>query len=139
MPSPSATALPIAVGNGVWDCAAYWSVAHYSGPGSDSPPPGCTRSATISRYRVYQHELNYLNDRSRGNEIGAPRCSPPGVTGRRVVYLPIINCSGGPVAVQSNSQNVPVAAFGKFFLVLPSNRNTNGNPYAEFLGLVRPT
>ena len=129
----------VAVGDGVWDCATYWNVAHFAGPGSESPPSGCTKSATISRYDVYRYEISYLRDRSRGNEIGAPRCSPPGVSGRRVVYLPIVNCNSSPVAVQSNSQNVPVAAFGRFFLVLPANRYTNGSLYAEFLGLVRPT
>ena len=158
MANPSETALPVdenmivtnntgnqgldtnvAVGNGVWDCATYWSVAHFSGSGNESPPPGCTRSATINRHDVYQYEMSYLGDRSRGNEIGAPRCSPPGVSGRRIVYLPIINCSSSPAAVQSNAQNIPVAAFGRFFLALPANKNTNGSLYAEFLGLVRPT
>ena len=42
----------IAPGNGVWNCAAYWSVAMLSGR-EDSPPPGCTSAATISRYSVY--------------------------------------------------------------------------------------
>ena len=129
----------VAVGNGVWNCQAYWGVAHSIGPGKNSPPPGCTSSATISRYSVYKYEMNYLSDRSRGAEIGAPRCNPPGVTNRRLVYLPIINCNSIPVAVQSNSRNVPVAAFGKFFLVLPANENTNWNPYAEFVGLIKPT
>ena len=128
----------VAVGNGVWNCAAYWSVAHFSGRGQNSPPPGCTSSATISRYSVYKYEMNYLSDRSRGAEFGAPRCRPPGVTNRRIVYLPIINCNSSPVAVQSNSRNVPVAAFGKFFLVLPANRFTNWYPYAEFVGLIKP-
>jgi hypothetical protein len=158
LPNPSATPLPVdenmvaingagnqvldtnvAVGDGVWDCATYWSVAHFAGTGREAPPPGCSKAATISRYDVYRYEMNYLGDRSRANEIGAPRCSPPGVSGRRVVYVPIVNCNSSPVTVQSNSQNVPVAAFGRFFLVLPSNRYTNGSPYAEFLGLVSPT
>jgi hypothetical protein len=43
------------------------------------------------------------------------------------------------VAVQSNSRNVPVVAFGKFFLVLPANRYTDWNSYAEFDGLIKPT
>ena len=158
LPNPSATPLPVdenmvltndarnpvldigvTVGDGVWDCATYWNIAHFAGPGREAPPPGCSKSATISRYDVYRYEMNYLADRSRANEIGAPRCSPPGVAGRRVIYVPIVNCNSSPVLVQNNSQNVPVAAFGRFFLVLPANRYTNGGLYAEFLGLVSPT
>src|SRR5262249_41361590 len=45
----------IALGNGTWDCASYWSVAHSTGPGENDPPPGCTNTATISRYSVYQY------------------------------------------------------------------------------------
>ena len=44
--------------------------------GADSPPPGCTETATISRYSVYQYEFNYISDRSPGLEIGAPQCNP---------------------------------------------------------------
>jgi hypothetical protein len=39
----------------------------------------------------------------------------------------------------NNAQGVPVAGFGKFFLVLPAEPGTNGNPYAEFIGLVQRT
>jgi hypothetical protein len=35
------------------------------------------------------------------------------------------------------AQGVPVAGFGKFFLVLPAQPVSNGNPYAEFVGLVK--
>src|SRR5262249_14355906 len=31
----------VAIGNGIWDCAGYWSVAHFAGPGANRPPPGC--------------------------------------------------------------------------------------------------
>jgi hypothetical protein len=39
--------------------------------------------------------------------------------------------------MHADVQGIPVAAFGRFFLVLPANAGTNGNPYAEFLGLVK--
>ena len=56
----------------------------------------------------------------------------------------------------NNSERVPVAAFGRFFLTLPADTGTRGNPgrflvalptdtgtsgrlYAEFLGLVKRT
>src|SRR6516164_5051786 len=67
------------IGNGVWDCAGYWRIAHFRGPGSNLPPPGCTEAATISRYSVYQYEFNYISDWSSGLEIGAPQCNPLGI------------------------------------------------------------
>ena len=127
----------IAVGNGIWDCAGYWSVAHFAGPGSDLPPPGCTSTATISRYSVYQYEMNYISDRSPGAEIGAPQCNPLGIKNRRVLNAAIINCGSSPVAVTRNARDVPVAGFGKFFLTVPAA--AGAGPYAEFLGLIKPT
>jgi Flp pilus assembly protein TadG len=152
MPSQSATALPVdqnmirqdgtvdlsaSIGNGNWNCAAYWSVAHFSGAGRTSPPAGCTTTATINRYQVYQYEMNFLSDRSRGGETAAPQCAPPGEDNRRIINAAIINCGSTPVPMHSDAQGVPLAAFGQFFLVLPANRATNENPYAEFLGLVK--
>jgi Flp pilus assembly protein TadG len=151
MPYPNATALPVDqnmvggngafdtsvnIGNGTWNCAAYWHVAHAVGPGQKLPPPGCTAAATISRYSVYTYEMNYLSDRSLGAETGAPQCAPPGEDNRRIVYAAIVNCGSTPVSLHADAQGVPVAAFGRFFLVLPANPGTKGNPYAEFLGLV---
>ena len=151
LPSQNATALPvdqnmiggngvfdttIGVGNGIWNCAAYWHVAHAIGPGQNSPPPGCTAAATISRYSAYVYEMKYLNDRSLGAETGAPRCAPPGEDNRRIVYAAIVNCGSTPLPLHADAQDVPVAAFGRFFLVLPANPGTNSNLYAEFLGLV---
>jgi Flp pilus assembly protein TadG len=127
----------IAIGNGTWDCAGYWSVAHYAGPGKALPPPGCTSTATISRYSVYQYEMNYISDRSPGTEIGAPQCNPLGIKYRRVLNAAIINCGSNPVAMRSDARNVPVAAFGRFFLALPAA--FGASPYAEFLGLIKPT
>jgi hypothetical protein len=127
----------IAIGNGIWDCTGYWSVAHFAGPGKTLPPPGCTSTATISRYSVYQYEMNYISDRSPGTEIGAPQCNPLGIKFRRVLNAAIINCSSNPVAMRSDARNVPVAAFGKFFLTLPAA--LGAGPYAEFLGLIKPT
>ena len=37
----------------------------------------------------------------------------------------------------NDAQSVPVAAFGRFFLTLPAQTGTNGNPYAEFVELVK--
>ena len=127
----------IAVGNGTWDCADYWSVAHSAGPGKDSPPPGCTGTATISRFSVYQYEMNYITDRSPGAEYGDPQCNPLGIKYRRILNAAIINCGSNPEVVTSEARNVPVAAFGRFFLTLPAA--TGASLYAEFLGLIKPT
>jgi Putative Flp pilus-assembly TadE/G-like len=127
----------IAVGNGIWDCIGYWSVAHFAGPGSDLPPQGCTSTATISRYSVYQYEMNYISDRSPGLEIGAPRCNPLGIKNRRILNVAIINCGSSPVAVTRNARDIPIAGFGRFFLTVPAAAGTG--PYAEFLGLIKPT
>jgi hypothetical protein len=46
----------------------------------------------------------------------------------------IVNCMSSPVTIQSNAQNVPVAAFGRFFLTHAVTNQTR--PYAEFRGLI---
>jgi Flp pilus assembly protein TadG len=127
----------VVLGDGVWDCAGYWRVAHAVGPGSDLPPAGCTGAATISRYSVYQYEMNFITDRSRGAEIGAPRCNPLGIRDRRILNAAIINCGSNPMELTRDAHNVPVAAFGKFFLTLPAAAGIG--PYAEFRGLIKPT
>ena len=151
MPAPAGSALgvdqnmiagqslntAVAVGSGVWNCALYWSLEHYIGPGKDFPPAGCTEAATISRYDVYRYELNFQNDRSAGVEYGGPQCVPRGVANRRIISTAIVNCGSSPVPVLTGAQNIPVAGFGRFFLALPAASGTNSNPYAEFLGLVK--
>jgi hypothetical protein len=127
----------IVLGNGTWDCASYWSVAHYAGSGENHPPPGCTETAAISRYSVYQYEMNYITDRSRGAEIGDPQCNPLGIKFRRVLNAAIINCGSTPEIMSNDARNVPVAAFGKFFLTVPAAAGPS--LYAEFLGLIKPT
>lgn len=128
------------IGNGSWNCAGYWGDAHPLGPGKGAPggppPPGCSSAAPITRYQVYNYEMNFLTDRSLGGEIGAPQCAAPGESNRRIVTAAIINCGSTPVPMHAEAQGVPVAAFGRFFLVLPANSLTGGNAYAEFVGLL---
>jgi len=81
--------------------------------------------------------MNYISDRSPGVEIGAPRCNPLGIKNRRILNAAIINCSSSPVPVTRNARDVPVAGFGKFFLTVPAA--ARAGPYAEFLGLIKPT
>jgi hypothetical protein len=127
----------VALGNGVWDCAAYWSAAHPSRY-EHLPPSGCTHTASISRHDVYRYEIesNYLYDRSLAGEIGAPLCNRRSAADRRILYGAIVNCLSSPVIVQGDARNVPAVAFGKFFLVLPAIKQTGGNIYAELIGLV---
>lgn len=127
----------VALGNGVWNCVTYWSAAHAVGAGKNALPPGCTATATISRYSVYNYEMNLMADRSLSAETGGPRCAPPGEANRRVVVAAIVNCGSSPVSMHAEARGVPAAAFGRFFLVWPAQSQTNGNPYAEFLGLVK--
>jgi Flp pilus assembly protein TadG len=130
----------IALGSGTWDCAAYWSEAHPERWGHLAPQ-GCTATATISRYKVYQYEIDshYLYDRSLGAETGAPKCNPRSSANRRILYGAIVNCLSSPVIVQGNARNVPLAAFGKFFLVFPATKETNDNIYVELNGLIQPS
>jgi Flp pilus assembly protein TadG len=154
MPNQLATPLPVdsnmiradqsfdptvSLGNGTWNCTAYWSTEHSAGPGRNSPPSGCIATATISRYDLYRYELNFLSDRSVGAEFGGPQCNRSGVANRRIITIPIVNCGSSPVPVLNNAERVPVAGFGRFFLTLPAETGTNGNPYAEFVGLVKRT
>jgi len=127
----------VALGNGTWNCADYWSVAHSTGPGKDLPPQGCTATATISRFSVYQYEMNYITDRSPGAENGNPQCNPLGIKYRRVLNAAIINCGSNPELMSRNARDVPVAGFGKFFLTVPAA--FGASLYAEFLGLIKPT
>jgi len=127
----------VVLGSGTWDCATYWRIAHAFGRGKSSPPPGCTQAATITRYSVYQYELNYLGDRSLGVEYGGPRCVPLGVPNRRIITAAIVNCGSSPVPVLNDTRGIPLAGFGRFFLVWPAVNGDNGDPYVEFMGLVR--
>ena len=76
--------------------------------------------------------MNFLSDRSLAAETGAPQCAPPGESNRRIVDAAIINCGSSPVPIHADVQGIPVAAFGRFFLVLPANPGTNGNRTPNF-------
>jgi hypothetical protein len=132
------------MGDGMWDFSTYWQVNH--GADGRAPPvingEVATNENPPSRYDVYRYEiaLGYVTDRSPGAETGAPACYGGGGLSdkpdRRVLYAAIVNCQslalrGGPEA------NVPVAAFGKFFLTLPLQASQT-DLYVEAIGLVKP-
>jgi Flp pilus assembly protein TadG len=141
---PTVNALPCldvtaTLGDGVWDCATYWARA-YGGQSPPSPPSGCSSSAAISRYGVYQYEIanGYLNARSAGGETGAPVCSANPAANARLVDAAIVNCLSTPRPIAPGASRIPVAAFGKFFLTLPANGLSGQNLYAEFVALEKP-
>ena len=79
-------------------------------------------------------------DRSPSGETGAPACYTGGAISdlpdRRILHAAIINCLSLGLAGSAQS-DVPVAAFGKFFLTLPLQRSQT-DLYVEAVGLVRP-
>jgi hypothetical protein len=132
------------MGNGDWDFETYWQVNH----GADGRPTPdingslASNSSPPSRYAVYRHEIEqgYVADRSPGGETGAPACYGGGVLSdtpdRRVLHAAILNCQSLGLAGEGPT-NVPVAAFGKFFLTLPLARFQT-DLYVELVGLVKP-
>ena len=112
--------------------------------GGHAAPAGCTATATISRYDVYRYEItqNWLSDpnqtQSNPKEIGAPQCTgaTAATTERRLLNVAIVNCLSSPVPIQSNAQNVPVAAFGSFFLTHAAPTSGTNKPFAEFRGII---
>src|SRR5262249_60812955 len=78
-----------------------------------------------------------------GGELGALKCNLRGIKTRRILNAAIINCSSSPVALTRHAHDVPVAGFGKFFLTVPAAAGAGpaggAGPYAEFLGLIKPT
>jgi len=134
------------VGDGKWDCRGYVDKVHglsvtYTGNGVC----GNKTTTTARRYDVYNWEAASptLLNHAVGGETGTPQCiasgSTPltGVSNRRIMIAPIVNCGSAPNKA---------AAFGKFFITLPwttGNQTTNSNainsPFAEFIGLQKPT
>ena len=142
------------IGASNWDCMTYWTNAHSGNSAAMSnPPPGCSAN-TATRWQIYDHEnrmpngmcgsvgcsTNYKDDLAQttptgDREKGVPQCTGPTPKAkRREINVAIINCLHSPVPIQSNAQNVPVAAFGKFFLTHATTNQTK--PYAEFMGLI---
>jgi Flp pilus assembly protein TadG len=137
-------------------------------PGAGHPPmtgltTGCTAPATISRESVYRYENdplnwtpsnpsmnvinvnssnNYVNDRSAGNEVGAPRCSTSITpdSNRRYLNVAVLNClnlESEGYSLSGSASNLPVAAIARFFLTLPVI-SSSGPMFAEFVGIVPP-
>jgi Flp pilus assembly protein TadG len=127
------------MGEGNWDFDTYWQVNH----GADAGPPAMVDGGPApSRYRVYRYEIEQgrVGDVSLGGESGAPACYGGGdlsaVPDRRIIHGAVINCQSLE-SVNEPHSDVPVAAFGKFFLTLPLAR-AQTDLYVEMVGLVQP-
>jgi hypothetical protein len=151
-PPDQVTGLPLdrtwpyfgSMGEGNWDFGTYWQVNH----GDSSPPTNldegsADNSNVPSRYRVYRYEIDHghVGDISFGGESGAPACYTgngelSAVPDRRIVHAAIVNCQSLQLVGEAQS-DIPVAAFGKFFLTLPLARSQT-DLYVELVGLVRP-
>ena len=149
------------VGNGQWNCQGYLTAVYGAGASSIKTSieastggvcgNGTTTSTTISRYTVYNYEVNnasllILHNPSsscgtQGNppcETGTPQClGATGMANRRLITTAIVNCDLEANAVVTGA-SIPTAAFGKFFMALPT-LIPNGTPYVEFVGLAHPT
>jgi hypothetical protein len=152
-PPNQATGLPLdrtwpnaggLMGIGDWDVETYWQVNH----GADARPLPvingvvASNASPPSRYSVYRYEIEqgYVGDRSPGGETGTPACYAGEVLSdqpdRRVLQAAIVNCQSLGLAGEGLT-NVPVAAFGRFFLTLPLAR-TQTDLYVELIGLLKP-
>jgi Flp pilus assembly protein TadG len=152
-PPNQATGLPLdlewpylegRMGNGNWDFATYWQVNHGSS-GRVAPTVGgepASNSNQPSRYKVYRYEIDqgYVDDVSPGGERGTPACysggALPGTPDRRILQAAVVNCLSVRRS-ESLTTNIPVAAFGKFFLTLPLMPSQT-DLYVEIVGLVVP-
>ncbi|MER8375835.1 pilus assembly protein TadG-related protein [Mesorhizobium sp. M1406] len=110
------------MGDGNWDFSSYWSTNF----GSTSYPASWNTTKP-TRYQVYRYEISagLVSTASTGGEIGTPSagCQPP-VTSvdRRLLYGAILNCNALESAgndLSGHSTDLPVEAFGSFFLTEP--------------------
>src|SRR5262249_61861328 len=94
------------------------------------------------RYSWYRHEMHQgmFGARSPGGESGAPACYGGGALSdlpdRRVLQAAVLNCRSLGIG-QDAQPDLPVAAFGKFFLTLPLAPSQT-NLFVETVGLINP-
>ncbi|MDX8526633.1 pilus assembly protein TadG-related protein [Mesorhizobium sp. MSK_1335] len=110
------------MGDGNWNLSGYWSTNF-----SSASHPSSWDTTKPSRYDVYKYEIaqGLVGTASTGGEVGTPAnaCQPP-VTSvdRRLLYGAILNCNALEAAgndLSGHSTNLPVEAFGSFFLTEP--------------------
>ncbi|TIO76197.1 TadE/TadG family type IV pilus assembly protein [Mesorhizobium sp.] len=117
----------------------YWSVNF----GSASYPSSWD-TTTPTRYDVYRYEIAHglVGTASAGGEVGTPpsACQPP-VTSvdRRLIYGAILNCNALEAEnndLSGHSTNLPVEAFGSFFLTEPvSSASDDASVFVELVDI----
>jgi len=141
-------------GNGSWNCLDYWNFNHKI-PGDPTgavyqPPADCTNPSSMSRWELYQHEVNTEDlaypgkgipvPTSSGGEQGHPQCHTMGPTNfgdRRIVYVAVINCLQHDI--KGNSvKDIPVEAILKTFLTEPVGDEPTFDTYIEIVDVVQP-
>jgi hypothetical protein len=110
----------------------------YEGAMSEKYDDSTYRPAQNVRYEI---EHGHVGDVSLGGESGAPVCYAgsgelSAVPDRRILHAAIVNCQSLQLVGEAQS-DIPVAAFGKFFLTLPLARSQT-DLYVELVGLVHP-
>ncbi|MES0043309.1 pilus assembly protein TadG-related protein [Mesorhizobium sp. M0091] len=110
------------MGDGNWNFSGYWSTNFHS-----AAYPASWDTTKPTRYEVYRYEISagLVSSASTGGEVGTPSaaCQPPVTTiDRRLIYGAILNCNALEAAgndLSGHSTNLPVEAFGSFFLTEP--------------------
>ena len=133
--------------DGNWNCASYWTNSHTS-----AAPSGCTATnPTVSRYQVYQYEIDhnligesspYTKTNCKNPETGNPLCAGTSngvaMPDRRNIVVAVVNClaqtAAGKMGGGSTANNVPAAAFAKYFITQPVGDDGTNNVYGEFTG-----
>lgn len=114
------------MGNGAWSFSSYWSTNFGAANYLTDRPGWATQTPT--RYEVYRYEIernpSVVGTASTGGETGtpSPNCQPPVTTvDRRIIYGAILNCNELEQTndLNGHSENLPVEAFGSFFLTEP--------------------
>ncbi|MDX8496393.1 pilus assembly protein TadG-related protein [Mesorhizobium sp. VK22B] len=127
------------MGDGNWDFATYWSTNF----GSTSYPSEWDTTKP-TRYQVYRYEIanNLVGLASTGGETGTPpsECQPAITTvDRRLIYGALLNCQALEAEgndLNGNSTNLPVEAFGSFFLTEPvAGANDDASVFVELVDI----
>lgn len=126
------------MGDGNWNLSGYWSTNF----GSTSYPSSWDTTKP-TRYEVYKYEIanGLVGTASAGGEVGTPAsaCQAPVTTvDRRLLYGAILNCNelSQNNNLSGHSTNLPVEAFGSFFLTEPvSSASDDASVFVELVDI----
>jgi Flp pilus assembly protein TadG len=113
------------LGDGNWHPDTYWT-ANHAVPARPFPtgadvPFSSTGTNAATRYELYRYEIDHgmIADQSTSGDTGTPLCgeTSTAIPDRRILYGAILDCSA--LALNGNQNDVPVRAFGSFFITEP--------------------